>query len=88
MSQNSKVAAAVRQAILTFLAPGTTATNNGLKKHVLPTTSLRSVQEATQKLTAEGLLTSSRSKGKTWYGIATTEVFPGLENTSVSVPVV
>ena len=78
MSMNSKVKAAVRQAILTFLAPGTTATNNGLKQHVLPSTSLRAVQEATQKMTAEGTLVATRSKGKTWYGVPAPVAVPAV----------
>jgi hypothetical protein len=66
----SKVKLEVRNAIIAFLAPGTTATNGGLKMHVTPNLSLRAVQEATQKLTAEGKLVATRSNGKTWYGIA------------------
>lgn len=70
MSMTSKVNNALRNAIITFLTPGTTASNSGLKQHVAPTFSLRAVQEATQKLTNEGKLVASRSQGKTWYGIA------------------
>lgn len=70
MSQSSKVNLAVRNRIITFMSTGSTATNKGLKIHVLPGSSLRSIQEATQKLTAEGVLTQSRANGQTWYSIA------------------
>lgn len=88
MSMTSKVKNEIRNAIIAFLKTGTTATNNGLKYHVLPTVSRRSIQEATQKLTKEGVLERSRAHGRTWYGIATTTVFPGMENVGVEVPVV
>jgi hypothetical protein len=90
MSMTSKVNLALRNTLVRFLQPGITATNNGLKKHVAPSVSLRAVQEATQKLTREGVLEQTKSNGRTWYGIRqtkTVEVFPGLENTSVSIPV-
>jgi hypothetical protein len=69
MSMNSKVSLALRNAIISFLKPGTSATNQGLKAHVANPFSLRAVQEATQKLTREGVLTQTKSKGKTWYGV-------------------
>ena len=72
MSMTSKVKQEIRAAIISFLSPGTTATNNGLKFHVLPAVSKRSIQEATQKLTHEGVLVASRSNGKTWYGTPVT----------------
>jgi len=65
----SKVNLQIRNAIIAFLQPGTTATNNGLKFHVVPSVSLRAVQEATQKLAREGVLEMTKSNGKTWYGI-------------------
>lgn len=77
MSMTSKVKSELQQAILTFLKPGTTATNNGLKAHVAPNVSVRSIQEATQKMTAQGLLVAERSKGKTWYGFASAVVADG-----------
>lgn len=69
MSQSSKVSLAVRNAILTFLSPGTKSTNSGLKNYVLLNTSKRTIQEATKKLTTEGALSTVREHGQTWYFI-------------------
>lgn len=81
MSQNSKVNLAVRNAILNFLSPGTKSTNAGLRHFALPTISSRTVQEATQKLAAEGVLVSVRESGRTWYHL------PVTATTSVDVNV-
>jgi len=69
MSKTSKVNSSLRDSIVQFLAPGTTATNNGLHKHVAVGFSLRAVQEATQKMVDSGLLTKSVIKGRTWYSV-------------------
>lgn len=87
MSQTSKVNLAVRNAIVTFLSPGTKSTNSGLNNFVFKNTmSKRAIQEATQKLTTEGVLTSTRENGKTWYALpAPTTVVMGAPSVAPAV---
>jgi len=71
MSITSKVNENLRTAIIIGLGPGTSMTNSGIKAHLAPTTSLRTIQEATQKMTREGKLVTKREYGKTWYSVPT-----------------
>lgn len=59
MSMTSKVSNLLRQAILNYLASGISASNQGLCSVLGAAYSRRSVQEATQKMTKEGVLTST-----------------------------
>ena len=70
MSMTSKVKQEVYKSIVAFLQSGTTATNTGIKAHVLSTLSLRAVQEATQKLLREGVLETYTRKSQKVYKLA------------------
>jgi hypothetical protein len=59
MSMTSKVINLLRLAILNALANGSSASNQSLRSVVGSVYSLRSIQEATQKMTKEGLLVAS-----------------------------
>lgn len=70
MSMTSKVNPHLRQQILNTLANGITASNNAINVRLSFIYSLRTIQEATQKMTAEGVLTQTKAGRYTFYGIA------------------
>lgn len=70
MSMTSKVNRYLRQQILNTLAGGVTASNNAINVRLSFNYSLRSIQEATQKMTKAGLLTQTKTSRYTFYGIA------------------
>ena len=68
MSMTSKVNPHLRQQILNTLASGVTASNNAINVRLSFTYSLRTIQEDTQKMTAEGVLTQTKTGRYTYYG--------------------
>jgi predicted transcriptional regulator len=70
MSMTSKVNPHLRQQILNTLANGVTASNNAISVRLSFNYSLRAIQEATQKMTKEGVLTLTKAGRYTYYGIA------------------
>lgn len=72
MSQTSKVSPVLRQQILgTFktVPAGTRISNAYLMNATQYAFSLRKIQEATQKLTNEGVLTKTTDSGVTYYSL-------------------
>ncbi len=73
MSMTSKVNATLRQQIVDYLArTGYSITNRGLVSALDNRYSLRTIQEATQKLTKNDTLFMSRDSFGTFYGLNTT----------------
>lgn len=67
MSMTSKVNPTLRAQILTLLAGGIERTNSSIA--IYSAYSRRAIQEATQKLTKDGVLEASRTAGQTYYSI-------------------
>lgn len=84
MSQTSKVSTALRSQILNTLKglpAGTKVSNQYFMTATQYAFSLRKIQEATQKLTREGLLTKTTNYGTVYYTLTPTNFItaPAME---------
>lgn len=70
MSLTSKVSPTLRTSILALLANGVQMSNAAIEVRLNYGVSTRKIQEATQKMTADGTLVKSKSGAFTFYGIA------------------
>jgi hypothetical protein len=62
MSQTSKVSPSLRQEIVSFLSANPNSTNSNIYFGINSLPSMRKIQEATQKLTADGTLVRTGKK--------------------------
>ena len=77
MSMNSKVSPVLRSQIMNTLSvEGIKMSNAVIEFRLNFSYSLRKIQEATQKMTAEGTLTATREAGKMFYRVTN----PGATN--------
>jgi hypothetical protein len=70
MSMTSKVNPTLRQEILNLMASGIQLSNRAIQSRLGFRYSLRTIQEATQKMRDAGVLTPENIEGYTFYGVS------------------